>query len=867
MLNLFRRPTQKQYDGPATANADHEHWNPTHRPDDKAKAKVEKEKRARSRGRSKGDGRPSSRPRGGRDGDDGRRRSPSKGRRESASRDGRRSASKGPRRRSSERPRRKSSERPRHTAQQQQALAPGISSRRTSAQVDDHLPARVMAAAGEPVPDVEGKGRSSGRRGGSIPRSISVGSIDKGDGKGDNNNGNNNNSSDNNGRSAAASHDGPSSKPRERRPRAPMEHDGGVLCVCAVPDEEDNDKSAPANNLNQSHRQDRNVHRFLSGGADGTVKLWEVRELPEGGGNMTPRLVRTYRGHRGYVNSIAVLGRLSVDDSVDSSENGRARRKKGQGKGRGGLDNSHRSGQGLDVSCRSRDSSASNDLSDAPLFSKSVSNMAGIPSFKNIARRSSGGGRSVDSGASDGLRYLNDRLLFVSASRDNTMRIWPVVDLHDRGLDDSNEDGRGGPGSSKREPDLLANGMKLRGHEFGGGAVPGGVLCVCALPSLVSPSDDDDDDDDDDTNVDGEGADGADRLSLGAAGQFCSGGADGRVRVWDVRSALLRSLGPATAKAKPGAVAGRIKAASRAGGGGGGSYAAVQLQCLQGSAEEDGVGGVPAPITSLVCVFGGGGGKREEAALFAGDANGIVRRYGRMNECGAGHVNGAIWWGCTGIFGGHSAPITSLAALASPALTPLLCPHDHPSEGDVGAMLVSSSEDGRICVWDALDARKRSEERLCGGALDGSDRSRDDDPWTSGAGAEATIPRREAMWEIDLNEDRDGVGTLGTSSPDVAVGVTSLIALPLGTLMAAATTDGAVRMWNVSSGLYEGAYRLGGSVQAWSLGMLSERDAAEEGGRGDRDTGRKVEASAGIIVSGDNRGRIRVMRKVSTRKV
>ena len=133
------------------------------------------------------------------------------------------------------------------------------------------------------------------------------------------------------------------------------------------------------------------------------------------------------------------------------------------------------------------------------------------------------------------------------------------------------------------------------------------------------------------------------------------------------------------------------------------------------------------------------------------------------------------------------------------------------------------------------------------------------------------------MWEIELNnkdEEGNNVTALSNSNTDRSsgshIGVTSLTTLQVGTLMAAGTTDGAIRMWNVSSGLYEGAYNLGRSVQIWSLGMLSERDvAAEEEDFYDEDDeyiGRQMTIhSAGIIVSGDNRGRIRVMRKMSSR--
>ena len=75
--------------------------------------------------------------------------------------------------------------------------------------------------------------------------------------------------------------------------------------------------------------------------------------------------------------------------------------------------------------------------------------------------------------------------------------------------------------------------------------------------------------------------------------------------------------------------------------------------------------------------------------------------------------------------------------------------------------------------------------------------------------------------------------------------------------MAAGTTDGVIRMWNVSSGLYEGAYNLGRSVQIWSLGCMIE----ETSGDGGLDETKMRPRNTGVIVSGDNRGRIRVLRK------
>jgi hypothetical protein len=80
-------------------------------------------------------------------------------------------------------------------------------------------------------------------------------------------------------------------------------------------------------------------------------------------------------------------------------------------------------------------------------------------------------------------------------------------------------------------------------------------------------------------------------------------------------------------------------------------------------------------------------------------------------------------------------------------------------------------------------------------------------------------------------------------------------------MMAAGTTDGAIRLWDVSSGLYEGAYNLGKSVQVWSLSVLSERDIYE----GYDEFGELKIYSAGILIAGDNRGRIRILHKTYSR--
>ena len=53
-----------------------------------------------------------------------------------------------------------------------------------------------------------------------------------------------------------------------------------------------------------------------------------------------------------------------------------------------------------------------------------------------------------------------------------------------------------------------------------------------------------------------------------------------------------------------------------------------------------------------------------------------------MNECNMGHINNAIWWGYTGIFGGHGHSVTSLNLLSSLDLLPLLSPQAQDADVD-----------------------------------------------------------------------------------------------------------------------------------------------------------------------------------------
>eukprot|EP00580_Thalassiosira_gravida_P005781 CAMPEP_0201653908 /NCGR_PEP_ID=MMETSP0493-20130528/45223_1 /ASSEMBLY_ACC=CAM_ASM_000838 /TAXON_ID=420259 /ORGANISM="Thalassiosira gravida, Strain GMp14c1" /LENGTH=616 /DNA_ID=CAMNT_0048130455 /DNA_START=1647 /DNA_END=3497 /DNA_ORIENTATION=- len=612
-----------------------------------------------------------------------------------------------------------------------------------------------------------------------------------------------------------------------------MEHDGGVLCLAPIPDEYN-----PTTNAVSYDRI--KTHRFLSGGADGTVKLWEVHEPPTDdcyggkddgdhhhhhhhhhgsygkGREMIPRLTRTYRGHTGYVHSIAVLGTLVIDPIGTTNEEETAT-------------------PPSPLPPRINSSSIANRRR------ATVSTMS-----KGISRRMSH--LSLDSSNSERCLlgknvFGKKRLLFVSASRDNTLRVWPVDESNesDAYFDDNNNSGGGtykkesGGGSSA---DPLAKGVKLRGHQFGKDNT-GGVLCVCAVPSLPS----NDNGDDNSVELDDSATSNDSTPATASAGQFCSGGSDGLVRVWDVRSALRSFLG-------------RVPKS--------GMYGTVQVQCI-GQDNQFRGGSPPAAISALVCTHRGCVGKGEEVALFAGDAVGMIKRYSCMNEHGTGHVNSAIWWVCTGKFAGHTHPITGMSMLSSPMLIPLLCPNvdiDVDDEDVTGTMLVSSCKNGSICVWDAFDARINTQPDSSYEERRGNhDR------------AKSRNPKRAAMWEIELNDSEDfGRNDDVRRHSDRSsgrIGVTSLTTLQAGTLMAAGTTDGAIRMWNVSSGLYEGAYNLGKYVQIWSLGVLSEQETVEENCCEDED-GRdecveRVIRSSGLIVSGDNRGRIRVLRNMSSR--
>ena len=253
-----------------------------------------------------------------------------------------------------------------------------------------------------------------------------------------------------------------------------------------------------------------------------------IDETAANGAQMIPRLVKTYRGHSGYVHSIALLG------TFDPLEQRRCQQE-----------------------------SYLNEMDDNISFSSSP--------FSRHSYETKGFNHSNASLIKKiGWRK---RDLFVTASRDNTLRIWELVtDEHDQYFDGSSETDCDG----KKDP--LRKGKKLRGHEFG---VTGGVLCVCALPSMPSSHESSLDDG---SNGGRLGCDGSnlEEDAMISAGQFVSGGSDGVLRVYDVKSALNLERVPRS-----------------------GMYKTIQLQRLDPFSSKDTETVVRARITApLVCQYG-----------------------------------------------------------------------------------------------------------------------------------------------------------------------------------------------------------------------------------------------------------------------
>lgn len=680
---------------------------------------------------------------------------------------------------------RKSSDKQSQRRQQQQQqrnqpLASGISSRRTSHRVKNHLPAHMMSSrnpvASHPTITNKNNNCSVGSRSRTTTSRNSGDYHQRRSSGGD---------SSTYSTSHASSYYGPSISTQSKQ--IPMEHDGGILCLEPIPS-----SSGNSSKYRQGY-DDGMTHRFLSGGADGTVKLWEVHEPPLDSMNeaastdaqMIPRLVKTYRGHHGYVHSIAILG------TFDPMENQK-----------------HESLDNIDNS----------SFASSPFSS---------PKRRGIFNRLS----STGSNESSQLKRLGRRKrdLFVTASRDNTLRIW---ELNNNNGHDEHFEGSGDMdydddeiNSSGRKKDPLRKGKKLRGHAFG---VSGGVLCVCAVPSLPSSSASMPDESNESIGEED---------GMVSAGQFASGGADGVLRVYDVRSALNLEKVPKS-----------------------GMYQTIQLQRLSPFSVHDGDSTTEDESTIGASVRSGESSRgavavtsvkcspkqSERVGLFASYADGVIRRYSPVNGSCIGHgMSRAIHWCLTCVFEGHGHPITSLSLLSSQSLLQQEAVNDNDQPGTI---LISSSADGCIRVWDGsqVGCSEKSEE---------------------------PIHISAALWEIELNDDDAGgendCGSKCDRPPTSInvrtlverVGVVSLTCFSEGLMMAAGTTDGAIRLWDVSSGLYEGAYNIG-LVQVWSLSVLSERDIYE----GYDEFGELKTYSAGIIISGDNRGRIRILRKTFIRE-
>ena len=637
--------------------------------------------------------------------------------------------------------------------------------------------------------------------------------------------------------------------------------------------------------------------QFLSGGADGLIKLWEIQQSHDGSG-FTPRLVQTYDGHSSYVHSVAVIGtvdtrRYAMDTQGDEDRKNRDRGGVGPRSGfmrrkssKLGMTRSSSAGCFLqtadedNVSCYTTSSggSAKSYQTGARGFGKKQQHrrlkgfkqqLSSIPSIKSLALDSSEHGEA----------FLGKRTLFVSASKDNTCRIWSI-DSESDVLDEFDDDVSDTCSRDSSKGDALSRGLLLRDNKEEEGQVVVGVTCVCALPSVGNSEEDLD------GSVRSGNSQSSDRSSTKDEDRrersvrivkFCSGGSDGSVRIWEVR--LIVESRPS----RPGNV-----------------YITNEVQCFNGDHK------VGTPITVLRCTpaYDVHEDDYAHAAIFAGDTSGIIRRYspidqnyphrGSNRDLSAQCKDG---WFFSGIFSGHQHSVSDMSLLTSSSIMPLIVDDaDSTSCCNDGTLLISSDEDGTICVWDAYDEALQVEEAEVRAKRSGF----------QGHGRRAQLQeqsiadhlrnlrrlrKRSALWEIELNDDEDDDPDSPHNSlmscsggPPLAikveelkerVGATSIGTLNNGTFMAAGTTDGAIRLWNVGSGLYEGAYNFGRNVQIWSLVMMDDEyfsaTVPQEQVEYGRDFLRSSSTSnwtegtegpkSGIMISGDNRGRIRVLRK------
>ena len=629
--------------------------------------------------------------------------------------------------------------------------------------------------------------------------------------------------------------------------------------------------------------------QFLSGGADGLIKLWEIHQSRDCSG-FTPRLVQTYVGHSSYVHSVAVIGTVDTKRYADAliDEDKRSRDRGGVGPRSGfmrrkssklGMRRSSSAGCFLQttdedsvMSCQtsgSGGSAKSHQTGGQGLGKKQQhrglkglkQQLSSIPSMKSLGLDSSEHGEA----------FLGKRTLFVSASKDNTCRIWSLdseTDILDE-FDENDESDTCSRDSSKG--DALSRGLLLRDNKEKEGQVVVGITCVCALPNVGNRQEDLD------CSVRSCNSQSSDRSSTKdedrrersvRIAMFCSGGSDGSVRIWEVRMIVESRLN------RPGSV-----------------YTTNEVQSFIGDYK------VRAPVTVLRCTpaYDVYEDDYAHAAIFAADTSGIIRRYSPVDLNQPNRASNRDLkddWYFSGIFSGHQHSVSDMSLLTSSSIMPLIVDDaDSTSCCNEGTLLISSDEDGTICVWDAYDEALQVEEAEVRAKRNGfKSRGRraqlQDQSIADHLRNLRRLRKRSALWEIELNDDEDDDPDSPHNSlmscnggPPLAikveelkerVGATSIGTLNSGNLMSAGTTDGAIRLWNVGSGLYEGAYNFGRNVQIWSLVMMGdeffsdqveyERDFLRTSYTSNWTEGTEGPKS-GIIISGDNRGRIRVLRK------